>query len=198
MDIVVILLFAVGVSMDAFAVAISKGLCMDKVTPARSAVVGLWFGGFQAIMPFFGYLLGTVFKGFAEKGMPWISFALLVLIGGNMIKEALEKEEDVACSIEDRSLAPLTMLVMAIATSIDAFGVGITFVTEFDGWGQVVPAILAIGCTTFAFSFVGVQVGHVFGARRKKAAEIVGGCILILLGIKNILDMFGWLPDGML
>lgn len=189
MNILLMLTFAVALSMDAFAVSVSKGLCLDKVTPKKGAIVGLWFGGFQALMPFLGYLIGAAFATFAEQFMPWISFALLALIGANMIREAFSPEEE-SCDTDTHSLAFLPMLTMAIATSIDAFGVGITFAEAFSGLAEVLVAIVLIGAVTFGFSFGGLYIGHKFGQKHKKMAEIAGGIILILLGVKNLVEQF--------
>lgn len=190
MNIALMLTYAVALSMDAFAVAISKGLCMQKVTPKKASIVGAWFGGFQGLMPFLGYLLGMAFASFADRFMPWISFLLLSLIGANMIREALSPEEEDTCDADAQSLAFLPMLVMAIATSIDAFGVGITFASEFSGIVEVLVAVAMIGVVTFGFSFGGMYIGHRFGQKHKKLAEVAGGMILIGLGIKNLVEIF--------
>lgn len=179
-------LLAVGLSMDAFAVAICKGLAMKKITIKQAAIVGAWFGIFQGLMPALGFLLGTTFASFVVVVADWIAFVLLSLIGGNMIKEALSKEEEEA----DASLSFKTMFLLAIATSIDAFAVGVSF--AFMGIGSlIVPAVLFIGVITFALSMVGVKVGNVFGTKYKSKAEFAGGIILILLGVKIMLEHFG-------
>ena len=184
MNFVLMLTYAVGMSMDAFAASISKGLCLDKVNAKKATVVGLWFGGFQALMPFLGYFLGKFFASFANRFMPWIGLILLTLIGVNMIREAFEKEEE-ACDVDARSLGFKPMLIMAIATSIDAFAVGITFETVFSGIVEVLVAVAVIGVVTFWFSYFGMFIGNRFGQKHKKLAEIAGGSILIMLGIYN-------------
>lgn len=186
MDLLTLFLLAVGLSMDAFAVAICKGLAMKKITIKQAAIVGAWFGIFQALMPALGFLLGTSFAAVVNVIADWIAFILLALIGGNMIKEALSKEEEEA----DASLAFKKMLLLAIATSIDAFAVGVSFAFMEIG-SLIVPAVLFIGIITFTLSMAGVKVGSVFGTRYKSKAELAGGIILILLGIKIILEHFG-------
>ena len=172
--------------MDAFAVSICKGLAMKKISFRQAAIVGLWFGGFQALMPALGFLLGTSFASLVNVVADWIAFVLLALIGGNMIKEALSKEEEEA----DASLSFKTMLLLAIATSIDAFAVGVSFAFMEIG-SLIIPAVLFIGVITIILSMVGVKVGNVFGTKYKSKAELVGGIILILLGVKIILEHFG-------
>ena len=186
MDLVTLFLLAVGLSMDAFAVAICKGLAMKKITFKQAGIVGLWFGGFQALMPALGFMLGTTFASFVNMVADWIAFILLALIGGNMIKEALSDEEEEA----DASLSFKNMLLLAIATSIDAFAVGVSFAFMEIG-SLIVPAVLFIGVITFVLSMVGVKVGNVFGTKYKSKAELAGGVILILLGVKIMLEHFG-------
>lgn len=186
MDLLTLFLLAVGLSMDAFAVAICKGLAMKKITIKQAAIVGAWFGIFQALMPALGFLLGTSFAAVVNVIADWIAFILLALIGGNMIKEALSKEEEEA----DASLAFKKMLLLAIATSIDAFAVGVSFAFMEIG-SLIVPAVLFIGIITFTLSMAGVKVGSVFGTKYKSKAELAGGIILILLGLKIILEHFG-------
>lgn len=186
MDLLTLFLLAVGLSMDAFAVSICKGLAMKKISFRQAAIVGLWFGGFQALMPALGFLLGTSFASLVNVVADWIAFVLLALIGGNMIKEALSKEEEEA----DASLSFKTMLLLAIATSIDAFAVGVSFAFMEIG-SLMIPAVLFIGVITFILSMAGVKVGNVFGTKYKSKAELVGGIILILLGVKIILEHFG-------
>lgn len=186
MDLVTLFLLAVGLSMDAFAVAICKGLAMKKITFKQAGIVGLWFGGFQALMPALGFMLGTTFASFVNVVADWIAFILLALIGGNMIKEALSDEEEEA----DASLSFKNMLLLAIATSIDAFAVGVSFAFMEIG-SLIVPAVLFIGVITFVLSMVGVKVGNVFGTKYKSKAELAGGVILILLGVKIMLEHFG-------
>lgn len=194
MGILELFLLAVGLSMDAFAVSVCKGLAMQKVTFRSAAICGVWFGGFQALMPFIGYLLGASFEAYITAVAPWIAFVLLALIGGNMIRESLSKEEE-----EDASAALdiKTMFLMAVATSIDALAVGITFAcvpVEIMAASQMINTIVAvciIGVITFALSCVGVKVGSVFGARYKSKAEFAGGMILILIGLKILLEHLG-------
>ena len=185
MDIISLLLLAVGLSMDAFAVSVCKGLALKKVSLRHMCIVGAWFGGFQALMPSLGYLLGSRFEQYITAIDHWIAFVLLVLIGANMIREALSTEE---AEEANASLAFKTMLLMAVATSIDALAVGITFAFLSV---HIVPAALTIGATTFLLSAAGVKVGSVFGLRYKKRAEIAGGVILCLLGVKILLEHLG-------
>ena len=184
MGIIEIILLAIGLSMDAFAVAICKGLAMEKVSIKKVAIVGAWFGGFRALMTLFGFLLGVSFKDYIVAIDHWISFVLLGLIGFNMIKESLSKDEDE----ENSSLAFKLMLVLAVATSIDALAVGVTFAFL---QVNVVLAVIIIGITTFILSSIGVKIGNVFGARYKSKAEFAGGLILILLGVKILLEHLG-------
>lgn len=188
-----LLLLAVGLSMDAFAVSVCKGLAMPRARLREAAICGVWFGGFQALMPMIGYLLGARFEQYVDRYAPWIAFVLLALIGANMIKEALTDEEEEASA----GLDAKTMLLMAIATSIDALAVGITFacvpVTLFVGSAllNTVLAVCIIGVTTCAISCIGVRLGNTFGARYKAKAEIAGGVILILIGLKILLSHLG-------
>lgn len=192
MDLLTLILLAVGLSMDAFAVSICKGLAMKKLSVRHMIIVGAWFGGFQALMPMIGYLLGIQFSRFINSVAPWIAFALLALIGINMIRESFSKEEDE----ETDALGFKTMLLMAIATSIDALAVGITFacvpvnIIEATALINTVIAIIIIGITTFILSMIGVKVGNIFGTKYKNKAEFAGGVILILLGIKIIVEHF--------
>lgn len=185
MSIVELFILAVGLSMDAFAVSICKGLSLGKINWKHMAIAGAWFGGFQALMPLVGYFLGRSFSEFVSNFSHWIAFALLAIIGGNMIKEALDKGED-----EDRnaSMKFKAMLLLAIATSIDALAVGVTF-AFLDV--AIVPAILFIGVVTFVFSAAGIKIGSLFGTKYKSKAELVGGIILVLLGIKILLEGLG-------
>lgn len=177
-------ILAVGLSMDAFAVAICKGLSVGKLKMRYVLVTGLWFGAFQAIMPTVGYLLGTRFAGYITAIDHWIAFVLLALIGANMIREAFGKEEEEL----DDSFGVKAMFPLAVATSIDALAVGVTF--AFLGV-RIVPAVSFIGCITFVLSAFGVWLGNVFGSRFKSAAELTGGCVLILMGIKILLEHLG-------
>ena len=186
MGLIELFLIAVGLSMDAFAVSVCKGLAMPKCTFKKAAIVGLWFGGFQALMPAIGYILGAQFQEAIASIDHWIAFVLLALIGGNMIHEALDNDEEEA----DASLDVKTMFLLAVATSIDALAIGITFAFLKV---NIIPAVCFIGIVTFIISFAGVKIGKVFGARYKNKAEIVGGIILILLGLKILLEHLGFL-----
>lgn len=186
MGLIELFLIAVGLSMDAFAVSVCKGLAMPKCTFKKAAIVGLWFGGFQALMPAIGYILGAQFQEAIASIDHWIAFVLLALIGGNMIHEALDNDEEEA----DVSLDVKTMFLLAVATSIDALAIGITFAFLKV---NIIPAVCFIGIVTFIISFAGVKIGNVFGARYKNKAEIVGGVILILLGLKILLEHLGFL-----
>ena len=172
--------------MDAFAVSVCKGLAMPKCTFKKAAIVGLWFGGFQALMPAIGYILGAQFQEAIASIDHWIAFVLLALIGGNMIHEALDNDEEEA----DASLDVKPMFLLAVATSIDALAIGITFAFLKV---NIIPAVCFIGIVTFIISFAGVKIGNVFGVRYKNKAEIVGGVILILLGLKILLEHLGFL-----
>ena len=186
MGLIELFLIAVGLSMDAFAVSVCKGLAMPKCTFKKAAIVGLWFGGFQALMPAIGYILGAQFQEAIASIDHWIAFVLLALIGGNMIHEALDNDEEEA----DASLDVKPMFLLAVATSIDALAIGITFAFLKV---NIIPAVCFIGIVTFIISFAGVKIGNVFGARYKNKAEIVGGVILILLGLKILLEHLGFL-----
>lgn len=189
MGLLELFLIGVGLSMDAFAVAICQGLCMPKLNWRHAGIIALFFGGFQALMPLLGWLLGSQFAGYIQSFDHWVAFGLLLLIGGNMVREALGAEEETACAV-DTHLDLKQLFLMAVATSIDALAVGVTFAfLEV----LIVPAISIIGCTTFCLSMVGVAVGNFFGARYKKRAELSGGIILILLGCKILLEHLGFL-----
>ena len=188
MSIVEIVLLAVSLSMDAFAVALCKGLALKKINLKSCAIVGLWFGAFQGLMPMLGYFLGNTFADKITSIDHWIAFVLLALIGGNMIKESLEKDEE---KVND-SLGFKTMLVMAIATSIDALAVGVSFAfTDFEPDWFVYIAFILIGVITFTLSSIGVKIGNIFGTKYKSKAEFAGGLILILLGLKILLEGLG-------
>lgn len=175
---------AVGLSMDAFAVAICKGLAMKKINLKKTALVGLWFGAFQAIMPSIGYLLGRQFEQYITAIDHWIAFVLLGLIGISMIREALSKKEECA----NDSLDVKTMFLLAVATSIDALAVGVTFAfLQVD----IIPAVSFIGVITFVLSAVGVKIGNAFGTKYKSKAELAGGIILICIGFKILLEHLG-------
>lgn len=189
MTFIELFLIGVGLSMDAFAAAICQGLFMTRIKWGHALTVGLYFGGFQALMPFIGWMLGSQFADRIQQYDHWIAFILLVLIGGNMIREALSgDEEDAAQAETDLRLDHKKLFLMAIATSIDALAIGVTFAFLETA---ILPAIGIIGCTTFCISVAGVAVGCWFGARYKKRAEITGGTILVLLGIKILLEHLG-------
>ena len=189
MSFIELFLIGVGLSMDAFAVAICQGLSMTRIKWSHALTVGLYFGGFQALMPFIGWMLGSQFAGRIQQYDHWIAFILLVLIGGNMIREALSgDEEDAAQAETDLRLDHKKLFLMAIATSIDALAIGVTFAFLETA---ILPAIGIIGCTTFCISVAGVAVGCWFGARYKKRAEITGGAILVLLGVRILLEHLG-------
>ena len=182
MGLLELFILAIGLSMDAFAVSVCKGLATQRVNPKHMIIAGIWFGGFQALMPLIGYFLGTAFEKYVTAVDHWIAFILLGAIGGNMIKEAFSGGENEA----DGSFGFKTMLVMAIATSIAALAVGITFALLPDV--NIVAAVSFIGVTTFILSAVGVKIGNVFGAKYKSKAELAGGIILIILGIKILIE----------
>lgn len=176
-------ILAVGLSMDAFAVSVCKGLSLGKIKAKHMCIAGAWFGGFQALMPLIGYFLGSFFAEMIEKYDHWVAFVLLAIIGGNMIKESFDKDEKVDSSMDVKS-----MLLLAIATSIDALAVGVTFAFL---QVQIVPAVSFIGVITFIFSAVGVKIGSLFGTKYKSKAELFGGIVLVLIGIKILLEGIG-------
>ena len=184
MSLIELFLIAVGLSMDAFAVSICKGLSVRKAEIKHSLIVGAYFGGFQALMPAIGYVLGRQFESLITSVDHWIAFVLLGFIGGNMIREALKGEQEEL----DDSFTFRTMLPLAIATSIDALAMGVTFAFL---QVQIVPAVLFIGVTTFVLSAIGLKVGNVFGAKYKSRAELFGGVVLVLMGIKILLEHLG-------
>ena len=181
MSLAELFLIAVGLSMDAFAVSVCKGLSMPKLNKKHAVIIGLYFGGFQALMPLIGYYLGAHFKDAITSFDHWIAFILLVIIGGNMIKEAMDKEDEEL----DDSVDVKTMLVLAVATSIDALAIGVTFAFL---QVQILAAVSFIGITTFVLSVIGVAVGHFFGMKYKSRAELAGGIILILMGCKILIE----------
>ena len=186
MSLLTLFITAVGLSMDAFAVAICKGLAMKKLSWKKALIIGLWFGGFQALMPTIGYLLGTRFESYVTAIDHWIAFVLLALIGANMVKESFSKEEESSNDAVDFK----TMFLLAIATSIDALAVGVTYAFL---QVRIVPAVSFIGVITFTLSIVGVKIGNVFGLKYKSKAELAGGIILIVMGIKILLEHLGLL-----
>ena len=184
MSLLSLFIIAIGLAMDAFAVSICNGLAMQKVSFKKAGIVGLWFGGFQALMPFVGYLLGSQFEQYITAFDHWIAFALLLLIGGSMIREALSKQEECA----NASLDIKSMLLLAVATSIDALAVGVTFAFL---QVEIIPAIAFIGVITFVLSTLGVKVGNVFGVKYKSKAELAGGVILIFMGFQILFEHLG-------
>ena len=189
-----LLLLALGVSMDAFAVSICKGLAMKKATLKAGLTCGVWFGGFQALMPLIGYFLGYLFADAIQAVDHWVAFILLGIIGINMLKEAFEQNECECCADADADLSPKTMLVMAIATSIDALAVGISLaMAGLSIWGidGIFAAVILIGLCTCIFCTAGVKIGNIFGGRFEKKAQIAGGVILILLGTRILLEHLG-------
>lgn len=183
MGLIELFIIAIGLSMDAFAVSICKGLSVSNVKKRHFLITGLYFGGFQALMPTIGYLLGVNFKDAIEKIDHWIGFGLLLIIGLNMIKESRECTEEMCDSFSFKAMLPL-----AIATSIDALAVGVTFAfLNVD----IIPAVSFIGVTTFLLSAVGIKIGNIFGAKYKSRAEFAGGVVLILMGLKILLEHLG-------
>lgn len=192
MGIFELFILAVGLSMDAFAVAICKGLATQKLKPRHMLTVGAWFGGFQALMPLIGYFLGTAFAKYVTAIDHWIALVLLCGIGGNMIKESFEKEEENECDCGCDSYGFKKMFVMAIATSIDALAAGISLAMDLNGNNTYAfIAVAFIGIITFTLSAVGVKIGNIYGAKFKSKAEFAGGAILILLGVKILLEHLG-------
>ena len=184
-----IFLVGIGLSMDAFAVAICKGLAMPTINRKQTLLIAAYFGVFQALMPLTGWLLGSQFARHVTKMAPWIAFVLLAWIGGNMIRESLSKKEEDE-EVEPAELRHKELFMLAIATSIDALAVGVSF-SMVELAIPIGAAAALIGCTTFAISVGGVFVGHIFGARYKNRAEFVGGAILLLIGVKILLEHFG-------
>ncbi len=176
-------LIALGLAMDAGAVSICKGLSVDNIKPSHQLKVGFYFGGFQALMPLIGYLLGVQFQSLIENVDHWIAFVLLALIGINMVREAMGEEEKI-----DSSFTVGAMLPLAVATSIDALAVGVTFAFLKV---QILPAICFIGAVTFVVSVLGLMIGNVFGCKYKTKAEVFGGIVLIFIGLKILLEHLG-------
>lgn len=183
MGLVELFLVAVGLSMDAFAVSICKGLSLGEIKFNHMVKAGLWFGGFQALMPLIGYFVGSLFADKIVAIDHWIAFALLVFIGANMVKESFGEEDEVNSDMDAKS-----MLILAIATSIDALAVGVSFAFMKV---NIAWAVSLIGVVTFAFSAFGIKVGSIFGAKHKSKAELVGGVVLILIGLKILLEHLG-------
>ena len=188
-----LILLAVGLSMDAFAVSICKGLETQKLTIKECLLCGVWFGGFQGLMPLIGFLLGTGLESIINKIAPWLAFILLALIGINMLREAFSKDEEEA----KPGFNVKTMFLMAVATSIDALAVGITFVAvPIEIVRSTIFVNTLIGCviiavTTFTFSVIGVRVGNIFGSKYQAGAQATGGIVLICIGLKILLEHFG-------
>ncbi len=186
MELTELFIIAVGLSMDAFAVSICKGLSVGKIKFKHMCIAGLWFGGFQALMPAIGYFLGTFFADMVTRYAHWIAFILLAFIGGNMIKESFEKDVFEDCG--DSAMDGQTMFLLAVATSIDAMAVGVSLAfLKVD----IVPAVVFIGCITFVCSGVGVKIGSAFGSKYKSKAELAGGIVLIVMGLKTLLQGLG-------
>ena len=183
MSLIELFILAVGLSMDAFAVSICKGLSLRKIKAKHMCIAGLWFGGFQALMPLVGYFLGSFFSEMIEQYDHWVAFILLAIIGGNMIKESFGKDENVDSAMDFKS-----MLLLAIATSIDALAVGVTFAFL---QVQIIPAVSFIGVVTFIFSAVGIKIGSLFGTKYRSKAELFGGVVLVLIGLKILLEGIG-------
>ena len=184
MGIIELILLSIGLGMDAFAVSICKGISMKKMDWKKACIIGLYFGGFQAIMPVIGYFLGSTFESFITNFDHWVAFILLAIIGGNMIKETFNTE----CDTISDDVNFKTMIILAIATSIDALAMGVTFAFLNV---NIIPAISFIGVVTFTCSAIGVKIGNVFGLKYKSKAEIAGGVILILLGCKILIEHLG-------
>ncbi len=180
MGIFELFILAVGLSMDAFAVSICKGLSLGKIQARHMAIAGGWFGGFQAIMPLMGYFLGSFFADVISKYAHWVAFILLLIIGGNMIKESFDEAEEMEGAMDIK-----TMFMLAVATSIDALAVGVSFAFLRV---NIAAAVALIGCVTFVFSAAGIKIGSLFGNKYKSRAELAGGIILIIIGIKTLIE----------
>ena len=183
MSIAELFVLAIGLSMDAFAVSICKGLSLGKIKMKHMMIAGAWFGGFQALMPLLGYSLGSFFAEMITKYAHWIAFVLLLFLGGKMVKEVFSEEEKL-----DACMDPKNMFLLAVATSIDALAVGVTFAFL---QVTIVPAVTFIGVITFICSAIGVKIGSIFGDKYSKRAQIAGGIILVLIGVKILLDGLG-------
>ena len=178
-----LILIAISLSMDAFAVSICKGLSVRKVSFRHALICGVWFGGFQGLMPALGYFLGDRFSTLLTRFGPWVAFILLAIIGANMVKESFGEDESL-----DDDYSPKAMLPLAAATSIDAFAVGVGFAAV---QVQILPAVTLIGCITCVLSGIGVKVGAIFGDKYRAPAERLGGIVLILIGLKTLLSGLG-------
>lgn len=183
MNLLELFILALGLSMDAFAVSVCKGLSLRKIKGKHMLIAGAWFGGFQALMPLIGYFLGSFFADMITKYAHWVAFSLLVFLGGRMLKEAFGEAEQMEADMDFKS-----MLLMAVATSIDALAVGVTFAFL---QVQIIPAVSFIGAVTFVCSAAGVKIGSIFGAKFKSRAEVLGGVILIAIGAKILLEGLG-------
>lgn len=183
MSLIELFILALGLSMDAFAVSVCKGLSLGKIKVKHMCIAGAWFGGFQALMPLIGYLLGSIFADKITMYSHWIAFILLVIIGINMIREAFGEEEKM-----DSNMGISTMFLLAVATSIDALAVGVSFAFLNV---NIIYAVTFIGITTFVCSAAGIKIGSIFGERYKSKAEVCGGVILIFIGLKILLDGLG-------
>nr|WP_302660151.1 manganese efflux pump MntP family protein [uncultured Clostridium sp.] len=186
MGLIELIILSVGLAMDAFAVSICKGLGMKKVTLKKAGIVGVYFGIFQAGMPLIGYLMGYRFQDKIKAIDHWIAFILLAIIGINMVKESLSKDDEE--EIEESDLSFKSMLILSIATSIDALAVGITFAFLKV---NIIPAVIFIGIITLIISMCGVKIGNIFGDKFKSKAELLGGIILICIGLKILLEHTG-------
>ena len=180
-----VLMIGIGLSMDAFAASICKGLCMRRATAENILTIAIFFGGFQALMPLIGYFLGKQFEEYIVSVDHWIAFALLAFIGGKMILDVVKDDEAASCDVKEIKLKLREVLVLAVATSIDALAVGVTFAFLNV---NILWAVTFIGVITFILSSIGVKVGHVFGLRYKGKAEFAGGAVLILIGIKILVE----------
>ena len=189
MGIAELILTAIGLSMDAFAAAICKGLNMQKLNHKQAAIIALFFGGFQGLMPFIGWVLGKQFEAYITDFDHWIAFVLLSFIGGKMVLEAFKKDDECDCC--DTGFDVKDVFMLAIATSIDALAVGITFATLKMQLAETVFAVILIAAVTFGFSYGGVAIGNRFGVRFKSKAEFAGGVILVLIGVKILLEHLG-------
>ncbi len=184
MELITLIVIAIGLAMDAFAVSIGKGLSVRRIEPRHTMSVGLWFGGFQALMPLVGYFLGVSFASLVQNIDHWIAFILLGIIGVNMIREATAKEE-CECEKATSDFSSRKMLLLAIATSIDALAVGVSF--AFLGV-NIWQAVVMIGVITMILSMIGLRIGNIFGCRYKSKAELFGGCVLLLMGCKILIE----------